>query len=95
MITGSLRTATQAAYSAFIEHNQDAMKQCKYFSVNILAFLLGALIGTLSTTYMGTTSIWVADGILLVAVVFYHRDKGYFRKTIPLNHSAHSLKKLG
>lgn len=95
MITGSLRTATQAAYSAFIEHNQDAMKQCKYFSANILAFLLGALIGTISTIYMGTTSIWVADGILFIAVVFYHRDKGYFRKTITSNHGSQSLKKLG
>ena len=95
MITGSLRTASQAAYSAFIEHNQDAMKQCKSFSANILAFLLGALIGTLSTTYMGTTSIWVADGILLVAVVLYHRDKGYFRKTVPSNQDQHSFKKLG
>jgi uncharacterized membrane protein YoaK (UPF0700 family) len=71
------------------------MKQFKDFSANILAFLLGALIGTLSTTYMGTTSIWVADGILFIAVVFYHRHKGYFRKTVTSNHGYHSLKKLG
>ena len=95
MITGSLRTATQAAYSAFVQHNQEALKQSKYFSANIFAFLVGALIGTISTIYMGTTSIWIADGILLIAVILYHRNKGYFRKTVTFNQGYHSLKKSG
>lgn len=82
MITGNLRTATQAAYLAFVDHNQEAKKQCKDFFVIIFSFLLGSLIGTFSTTYMGDASVWVASGILVVALILYHRDKGYLRKSL-------------
>ncbi|WP_445486612.1 YoaK family protein [Niallia sp. 03133] len=81
MTTGNLRTATQAAYAAFIEHNHEAKKQCKEFFGIIASFLFGALIGTFSTTYIGNTSIWIASGILVVALIFYHRDKGYLRRS--------------
>ncbi|CRK81210.1 YoaK family protein [Neobacillus massiliamazoniensis] len=80
MTTGNLRTATQAAYSAFIENNQEAKKQFKEFFVIIFSFLLGALIGTFSTKHIGDKSIWIAAGILVVALILYHRDRGYIRK---------------
>jgi uncharacterized membrane protein YoaK (UPF0700 family) len=79
MTTGNLRTATQAAYSAFIEHNQEAKKQFKEFFIIIVSFLFGALLGTFSTTYIGNTSIWISSGILAVALILYHKDKGYLR----------------
>ncbi|MDQ0197748.1 YoaK family protein [Neobacillus ginsengisoli] len=84
MTTGNLRTATQAAYLAVIKHNQEAKKQFKEFFVIILSFLFGALSGTFSTTYIGNTSIWIASGILVIALILYHRDKGYLRKPITL-----------
>jgi len=77
--TGNLRTATQAAYSAFIEHNQESKKQFKKFFVIILSFLFGALTGTFTTTYIGNTSIWIPSGLLVIALILYHRDRGYFR----------------
>lgn len=80
MTTGNLRTATLAAYLAFIERNQEAKRQFKEFFVIILSFLLGALLGTFSTTKIGDKSIWIAAGILVVALILYHRDKGYIRK---------------
>ncbi|CAH2715345.1 hypothetical protein BACCIP111895_02529 [Neobacillus rhizosphaerae] len=79
MTTGNLRTATQAAYSAFIEHNQEAKKQFKEFFIIIVSFLFGALLGTFSTTYIGNSSIWISSGILAVALILYHKDKGYLR----------------
>ena len=79
MTTGNLRTATQAAYSAFIEHNQEAKKQFKEFFGIILSFLFGALTGTFTTTYIGNTSVWIASGFLVIALILYHRDRGYFR----------------
>ncbi len=82
MTTGNLRTAAQAAYALFIEHNQEAKKQFKDFSLLILSFLLGALAGTFFTIYIGNRSIWIAAGILFIALVLYHRDRGYFRKEI-------------
>src|SRR5438874_2695697 len=57
MTTGNLRTATQAAYLAFIEHDQEARKQFKEFFVIILSFLFGAFSGTFSTTYLGDPAI--------------------------------------
>ncbi|PEB51037.1 hypothetical protein CON65_10135 [Bacillus pseudomycoides] len=84
MTTGNLRTATQAAYLAFIEHNQEAKKQFKEFFVIILSFLFGASLGTFSTTHIGNTSIWIASGILVIALILYHRDRGYLRKPLTL-----------
>lgn len=85
MTTGNLRTATKAAYSAFIENDEEAKRQCKEFFVIIVSFLFGALCGTFSTTYFGITSIWIAAGILVVSLVLYHRDKGYYRKSSEMN----------
>ncbi len=82
MTTGNLRTATQAAYLAIKEKNQEAKKQFNEFFVIILSFLFGALIGTFSTTYIGNTAIWIAAGILVIALFLYHRDRGYLRKNI-------------
>lgn len=80
MTTGNLRTAAQAAYSAFIERNHEAKIQFVEFSSIILVFLGGALLGTFSTTYLGNRSIWIASIILVVALILYHRDKGYWKK---------------
>ncbi|WP_462409842.1 YoaK family protein [Neobacillus sp. Marseille-QA0830] len=80
MTTGNLRTATQAAYLAVKENNPEAKKQFIDFFVIILAFVFGAMCGTFSTTYIGNTSIWIASGILVIAIVLYHRDKGFYRK---------------
>ncbi|WP_160718723.1 YoaK family protein [Bacillus sp. USDA818B3_A] len=82
MTTGNLRTATQAAYLAIKEHNPEARKQFKEFFVIILSFIFGALAGTFSTTYIGNSSIYIAGGVLVVAVILYHRDKGYLSETI-------------
>lgn len=82
--TGNLRTATQAAYYAYVENNQEAKRKFKEFLLIILSFLFGALTGTFSTTYIGDKSIWIPSGILLIALVMYHRDKGFYRKPLPL-----------
>ncbi|KAB8130741.1 DUF1275 domain-containing protein [Gracilibacillus oryzae] len=82
MTTGNLRTAFQAAYSAIVDKDKEAKERSKKFILIILAFLIGALIGTISTTYLGYISIWIAAAILFVALILYHKDKGYFRKPV-------------
>ncbi|MGP7817881.1 YoaK family protein [Niallia sp. 01092] len=84
MTTGNLRTAAQAAYCAFIEHNQEAKKQFNEFFGIIASFLFGALMGTFSTTYIGNSSVWIASGFLVIALILYHRDKGFLRRSIML-----------
>ncbi|MER2059771.1 MAG: YoaK family protein, partial [Niallia sp.] len=80
MTTGNLRTATQAAYAAFTKQSQEAKIQFKEFSIIIGSFLFGALLGTFTTTQFGNKAIWVSAIILIVALVLYHKDKGYIRK---------------
>jgi len=80
MTTGSLRTATQAAFAAFLHHDAEAKKQFKQFFIIILSFLFGALLGTFTTAFIGNASIWTAAIVLVVALILYHRDKGYIRK---------------
>jgi uncharacterized membrane protein YoaK (UPF0700 family) len=82
MTTGNLRTATQAAYMAIKERDREAKKQFKEFFVIILSFIFGALTGTFSTTYFGNPSIYIAGGILVIAIILYHRDRGYLSETI-------------
>lgn len=84
MTTGNLRTATQAAYLALKERDHEAQKQFKEFFAIILSFLFGALTGTFSTTYVGNSSIWIAAGVLVIAIILYHRDRGYLSETIKL-----------
>ncbi len=80
MTTGNLRTATQAAYLAIKEHDQVAKKKFQEFLFIILSFVSGALAGTFSTTNFGNRAIWIASVILIVALVLYHRDRGYIRR---------------
>lgn len=80
MTTGNLRTMTEAAYLAFIDHDEEAKKQFKFFLIIILSFVLGAFIGTFSTTQLGNMSVWIASGFLIIAILLYHSDKGYWRK---------------
>jgi len=82
MTTGSLRTAVQAAYMAIKEHNAEAKKQFKEFFVIIISFIFGAFTGTFSTAHIGNPSIHIAGGILIIAIILYHRDRGYFSETI-------------
>ena len=75
--TGNLRTAAQAAYGAFFAHNPEDMSKFRSFSCIILSFISGALIGTFSSTYLGTTAIWIVSGILLLTVFLYVKSHKY------------------
>ena len=84
MTTGNLRTATQAAYLALKENNHEAKKQFKEFFAIILSFLFGAFAGTFSTTSIGNRSIWIASVVLVIALILYHKDRGYISKSLTI-----------
>ncbi|MEH7119360.1 YoaK family protein [Neobacillus vireti] len=69
MVTGNLRTAAQAAYTALVFHDRKSLLQFFDFTLIIVSFLVGALVGTLSTLHWGTKAIWIASGILLCAML--------------------------
>jgi len=75
--TGNLRTAAQAAYGAFANHNPEDTSKFRSFLCIILSFISGALIGTFSSTYLGTTAIWIVSGLLLLTVLLYVKSHKY------------------
>ncbi|AZU62728.1 YoaK family protein [Neobacillus mesonae] len=74
MVTGNLRTAAEAAYTAFILHDRQGILKFIDFAAIIVSFLAGALIGALSTIHFGTKAIWLASGILLCAMLVLHAN---------------------
>lgn len=75
--TGNLRTAALASYGAFFTHNPEDMSKFRCFTFIILSFISGALIGTFSSTHLGTTAIWIVSGILLLTVFLYVKSHKY------------------
>lgn len=69
MVTGNLRTAAEAAYTALVLHDRQRVLQFLDFTIIIVSFLFGAFIGTLSTLHFGIKAIWVASAILLCAML--------------------------
>lgn len=69
MITGNLRTATDTALLAIFQRDDEAVKKTIHFLSIIFSFLFGAVIGTLTTMKIGTKSIWIASGILFLALL--------------------------
>lgn len=74
MVTGNLRTAAQAAYKATLLQDRQGVHQLIDFSIIIVSFLIGALIGTLSTLHFGPKAIWIASAILLCALLLLNSN---------------------
>lgn len=75
MITGNLRTASQAAYLAIVMHDREAADQCTRFFTIILSFLVGALFGTLSSLCLGNRVIWVAAAVLICVLLLLKTNR--------------------
>ncbi|MBL4950864.1 DUF1275 domain-containing protein [Neobacillus sp. YIM B02564] len=74
MVTGNLRSAAEAAYTAIILHDRQGMLKFIDFSIIILAFLGGAFIGSLFTLHFGTKAIWFASAILLCTMLILNTN---------------------
>ncbi|AJG98059.1 hypothetical protein LF65_01447 [Clostridium beijerinckii] len=78
MCTGNLRSASQAAYKAFIEKDKKlALKSIRYLVI-IFFFIVGAFLGGILTLHVGGKSIWFAVVILIISVVLFSIDKYIF-----------------
>ena len=75
--TGNLRTAAQASYGAFVNHDSEDMSKFRCFAFIILSFILGALVGTFFSTSLGNNAIWIVSGILLITVFLYVKSHKY------------------
>lgn len=74
MCTGNLRSASQAAYMAFINKDKKSAKNALRYGIIIMSFLIGACIGGLLTLWVGVKSIWFSAIILAFSLSLYHID---------------------
>jgi uncharacterized membrane protein YoaK (UPF0700 family) len=75
MVTGNLRSASQAAYIAFTQKDRAAaITATRYFAI-IFAFLVGAFLGGLTTISFGIKAIFVAVLILVCSLILFIIDE--------------------
>jgi uncharacterized membrane protein YoaK (UPF0700 family) len=72
MCTGNLRSASLAAYTAFIKKDSKAIKEAFYLFTIIFSFILGSFIGGLLTVHVGTRAVWFADILLMLSVILLY-----------------------
>ncbi|WP_422129584.1 YoaK family protein [Streptomyces misionensis] len=75
MTTGNLRTATQSAYLAFVEHDRAAARRARRFSAVIGGFLAGAVAGGVLTHWEGVRAVWALAGLLALGLVLFVHDE--------------------
>jgi uncharacterized membrane protein YoaK (UPF0700 family) len=81
MCTGNLRSASQAAYTAFTKKDRgSAIKTARYMVV-ILSFIIGACLGGLLTLWVGVKSIWFTAVILILSLSLFSIDRYRFKRT--------------
>jgi uncharacterized membrane protein YoaK (UPF0700 family) len=78
MCTGNLRSASQAAYKAFIAKDKKlAFKSIRYLVI-IFFFIVGAYLGGILTLHVGGKSIWITVVTLSISVRLFSFDKYNF-----------------
>jgi Predicted membrane protein len=75
MMTGNLRSASQALFLAVADRDPEDARKARNFAVIILSFLVGGLIGGALTLHVGARTIWVAAGVLIVALGLFIFDE--------------------
>lgn len=82
MCTGNLRTASQAAYKAFIKKdNNSALKTRRYITI-IFSFIIGACFSGFLTLSFGVKSIWFASLVLVISLILFIIDDYRFNSSI-------------
>lgn len=78
MCTGNLRTASQAAYKAFIKKDSNSALKTKRYMTIIFSFIIGACFSGFLTLLFGVKSIWFASLILIISLLLFRIDDHRF-----------------
>jgi Predicted membrane protein len=78
MCTGNLRTASQAAYKAFIKKDANSSLKTKRYMTIIFSFIIGACFSGFLTLLFGVKSIWFASLILIISLLLFRIDDHRF-----------------
>ena len=75
MCTGNLRSASQAAYKAFVKKdNNSAIKTARY-AIVIFSFIIGACFAGILTSRIGVKSIWFTVLVLIISLSLFSIDE--------------------
>lgn len=67
MCTGNLRSGTENLFTYLDTKNKDSLRKSLIYFFVILFFIIGAIIGTICSVYIGIRSIWLTCIIMLSA----------------------------
>jgi uncharacterized membrane protein YoaK (UPF0700 family) len=88
-ITGNLRSATQEAYIAFTKKDYKSAFQAIRFSMVILSFLAGAILGGGLTSFIGVKAVWITVVVLICSVVLLSIDERKNNRTYAVGTKIH------
>lgn len=72
MCTGNLRSASQAAYTAFTKKDHKAAKEALSLFIIIFSFIFGAFLGGFLTVSTGAHAAWFADIFLIISLILLY-----------------------
>lgn len=81
VVSGNLRTASQAAYLAMFTHDQKEKVRFRRFLTIVVAFVVGAILGAMSSHHLGVISIWIAASLMFCAVLLFQLDRNSLNRT--------------
>lgn len=79
MCTGNLRTASQAAYRAFVKKDSSSALKTTRYMIIILSFIIGACISGILTLLVWVKSIWFAAIMLILSLILFRIDEYRFK----------------
>ena len=84
MCTGNLRSASQAAYKAFVKKDNNLAIKTTRYAIVIFSFIAGACFAGILTSQIGVKSIWFTVIVLIFSLGLFsideYRFKGHERK---------------
>lgn len=79
MCTGNLRTASQAAYKAFVKKDRSSTLKTTRYMIIIFSFIIGACIAGILTLLVWVKSIWFAAIMLILSLILFRIDEYRFK----------------
>ena len=79
MCTGNLRSASQAAYKAFVKKDSNSVTITARYAIIILSFIIGCCFSGILTSKIGVKSIWFAVILLILSLSLFSIDEYRFK----------------
>ena len=75
MCTGNLRSASQAAYKAFVKKDSSSTLKTARYAIVLFCFIIGACFAGILTSQFGVKSIWFTVTALIFALSLFSIDE--------------------